>query len=232
MKYYKKEGVKLHKTIIKICILSILLMLCCTGCANVEYTMNINRDNSANIEYLMQIDETKISLKEYNSIIEEIINSLKENNFNVEKLDNGIKATKYIKNILEMSSFDSLLKEEDSNIFSYNEGIFTDKYELNGKIDLTGYSKSQKELKLDEEIKKIVNITLKIKLPTRVKHTNAQQISGDILTWNLEYGKSNEIIASYNLIKVEVIIEILVALVIFGLSFLLMKKFVFISPKC
>jgi len=68
----------LLKNILKIIFLSIFVFLC-TGCATIDYTLSINKDNSATLEYLINIEETEINIDIYSGIIDSIIVELEAN---------------------------------------------------------------------------------------------------------------------------------------------------------
>jgi hypothetical protein len=169
-------------------------------------------------------EQLNLDIDIYSSVIDSVITELEEMNFNVTRNSNEIKATKRIENIFELSNWDSLIKEVDGDIFSVNKKQFTKEYILNGKIDLTGYSSTNKEMKLDEELKSLLDITFNLTLPSKAIDSNATKINGRNLVWNLEYGEVNFINVNYSLINVETLLLSGVAtIVLLGILIFLIK---------
>lgn len=210
------------KNIFKIIFLSIFVCLC-TGCANIDYTLSINKDDSATLEYLMKIEETEINIDIYSGIIDTIVAELTTNEFVVERTQNEIKATKQIDNILELDELDSLIKANDLYIIKSEKGIFTTDYIFDAKIDLTGYSKTAKELKLDKELKELLDIKFNLNLPVKSSDSNLENKQTKNLSWNLSYGEENILKATYSLINVEIVIIPILTLVIFAIILIIIK---------
>lgn len=210
------------KNILKIIFLSIFAFLC-TGCANIDYTLSINKDNSAVLEYLINIEETEINIDIYSGIIDSIILDLQANDFIVERTTNEVKATKQIENILELDELDSLIKANDMYIVDSKKGIFTTDYIFDANIDLTGYSKTAKELKLDKELKELLDIKFNLNLPVKSSDSNLEIENSKNLTWNLSYGEENVIKAEYSLINAEIVIIPILTLIIFAIILIVIK---------
>lgn len=212
----------LLKNILKIIFLSIFVFLC-TGCATIDYTLSINKDNSATLEYLINIEETEINIDIYSEIIDSIILDLQANDFVVEKTINEIKATKQIDNILELDELDSLIKANGMYIVNSEKGIFTTEYIFDANIDLTGYSKTAKELKLDKELKELLDIKFNLNLPVKSNNSNLEIENSKNLTWDLSYGEENVIKAEYSLINAEIVIIPMLTVIIFAIILIVIK---------
>ncbi|MBE5812831.1 MAG: hypothetical protein E7314_04170 [Clostridiales bacterium] len=210
------------KNILKIIFLSIFVFLC-TGCATIDYTLSINKDNSATLEYLINIEETEINIDIYSGIIDSIILDLEANEFVVERTTNQVKATKQISNILELDELDSLIKANDMYIIKSEKGIFATDYIFDANIDLTGYSKTAKELKLDKELKELLDIKFNLNLPVKSSDSNLGIGQTKNLTWNLAYGQENVIKAGYSLINAEIVIIPILTIIIFAIILIVIK---------
>jgi len=212
----------LLKNILKIIFLSIFVFLC-TGCATIDYTLSINKDDSATLEYLISIEETEINIELYSEIVDSIILDLEANEFLVERSQNEIRATKQIENVLELDELDSLIKANDMYIVNSEKGIFTTDYVFDAKIDLTGYSKTAKELKLDKELKELLDIKFNLNLPTKSSDSNLETKQTKNLTWDLSYGEENVLYATYSLVNAEVVIIPILTLIIFTIILIVIK---------
>ena len=215
------------KNVFKIIFLSIFVGLC-TGCVSVDYILSINKDNSATLEYLVELEEAEINVDVYSGVVDSIIKELENNGFVIEKTTNQIRAAKQIDNILELDEFDSLIKANDLYIVREEEGVFTTSYYFDAKIDLTGYSKTAKELKLDKELKELLDINFKLNLPVDSKDSNLEEKQSQNLSWDLIYGEENIIKAEYSLINAEVAIITILTVIIFAIILIAIK---FIKTK-
>lgn len=212
------------KNILKIIFLSIFIFLC-SGCADVEYNLTINKDNSGILEYLVKLQDIEINVEIYEEIIDAIVTELEANDFVVERTKETIKATKEIDNVLEMDELDSLIKTDETSIVRSEKKLFVTKYYLDAKVDLTGYSKTAKEIKLDKELKEFLDIKFNLNLPVKSNSSNSEIENGEMLTWKLNYGEENIIKVEYSLINKEVVIIPLITVAVFGVFFILLKKY-------
>ena len=210
------------KNILKIVFLSIFVFLC-SGCATIDYTLSVNKDSSATLEYLINIAETEINIDMYSGIIDSIILDLEANEFVVKRTENEIKATKQIDNILELDELDSLIKANDMYIVESEKGIFTTDYIFDANIDLTGYSKTAKEMKLDKELKELLDIRFNLNLPVKSTESNLEVGQAKNLTWDLTYGEKNIIKVEYSLINIEIVLIPVFAVIIFATILIVIK---------
>ena len=228
------------KNILKIIILSLLAFLC-TGCASVDYTMTINKDDSADLEYIIRIDGNSINEEMYVGILDTITTELEINGFIVQKTENEFKAEKKIDNILTLDEFDSLIKlNKASSIVTKEEGIFdyvtekkfgyaselllTTDYSVQKIAAMTGYSQTAKELKFDELIRENVDIKFNLNLPVKSKSSNSGVEKSKSLIWNLNYGDENFIEVEYSSINKEVILIPVFTVVIFVIILFVINK--------
>lgn len=220
----------LPKSILRPLIL-LLFIVICTGCANVDYSVTINKDDSANIEYILQFDNSQINIADYSKITNSITEELEEKGFVVETSEKQIKAVKCIENILDLSDWDSLIKSNNGTIFTVDNKFFFRKYNLDAKIDFTGYSTTVKELNLDKELNNLIKIKFAIKLPAKYTSTNADiMVEEDLLVWGLEYGEVNNIQASYRMISVGAI-SATIGVVVAAILIFILRKFYFRKGK-
>lgn len=182
----------MKKTLImSLLILSMLVLL--TGCVSVNYEVTINKDGSGKISYIYGYKKEFLESMETTSEeeLENEVNSAKEQGFTVEPYEDeeyeGFKAYKEIEDITKGISLADLFGEdyvkngEDNNI--KKDG---NTFSQNAIIDLTGMKEMSN-----------FGIVMKysVKLPSKVKTTNATQISedGKTLTWDLVLGEENSI---------------------------------------
>lgn len=212
------------KNILKIIFLSTFLFLC-SGCADINYTLTINKDNSGVLEYLVNLEDVEINVDIYEGIIDAIVTELETNGFVVERTEETVKATKKIENVLEMDELDSLVKTDATNVVRMEKNFFVTRYYLDAKVDLTGYSKTAKELKLDKELKELLDIKFNLNLPVKSNVSNAEIENGEMLTWKLNYGEENIIKVEYSFINKEIVIIPSIVIAVFVLIFVLLKKY-------
>jgi hypothetical protein len=172
----------------------------------------------------MQIDESAINLKTYSKILDSVVTELENIGFLVEKKDNEIIATKHIDYIFALSSWDTLLKPDEQAIFTSKNNLFTKEYELNANIDLTGYSKTAKEINLDKELKELIDIEFNLTLPSKAQENNATVVSGKNLSWKLNYGEVNEIYAKYEILDTGTMVALCASIMLFVAIFIVFLK--------
>lgn len=213
----------MKKNIVKFVLLSIIAIMC-TSCININYNMTINRDETASIEYDIKISEGAVDLRNYSSMIDSIVLELQQNGFEVERNNEEIKASKYIEYIFALSGGDTLLRPFEQSVFTKENKFFSTIYELNANIDLTGYSTTEKEINLDNEIKELSSINFNLKLPSNAKATNATNDDGKNLSWDLKYGENNQIYAKYIVTDFASIIAVFIAVIVFVIIFVVFFK--------
>ena len=179
----------------------------------------------------MQFDNSQINIADYSKITNSITEELEEKGFVVETSEKQIKAVKCIENILDLSDWDSLIKSNNGTIFTVDNKFFFRKYNLDAKIDFTGYSTTVKELNLDKELNNLIKIKFAIKLPAKYTSTNADiMVEEDLLVWGLEYGEVNNIQASYRMISVGAI-SATIGVVVAAILIFILRKFYFRKGK-
>jgi len=190
---------------IKKLILIVCMLIVCTSCTKVEYSLEIAKDGSANFNYLIEVEEEKYEnyKKKYDTTIEMAKKSLKESGFSVNQyLENEmvkLESKMYLTDITKLNEYSTLLNPINSTqpIISHEKNIFFEKYVINGKIDLTNYSENPKDDEKDKLVSESLPITFTIKAPVNVKKTNANENVDKQLTWNLKYDEENIIEVEY-----------------------------------
>lgn len=215
------------KKTVGLIIMLIVMLVALTGCAKVNYEVKVNKDGSGEITYIYGVERNKIGNS--NDIIEEFVRTMKEqaekSGYNVELYENdeisGFKANKHIEDInkdfsLEEAFGKEYVKDTENNKINIEKSFLITKYSQNTELDLTNFSNTN------------VEMTYKIKLPTKVKISNANSISknGKELTWNLRGGESYKITfeaEQINILSI-VVIAVVVILIVVAIIFIILKK--------
>lgn len=216
----------MRKTI-RLIILLILTLVTLTGCAQLNYEVEIKSNGSGEIAYVYGI--SKNVLNSLNISVDEFVSEMKEqaqeSNYQVETYEDdklaGFKASKHIDNLNEEFSlheaFTDYVTDTDENGIKIKKGLFTTNYSQIAELDLSTIS---------EEERSYVTMTYQIKLPTKVATTNANEVSedGKILKWNLTAGEINKIeftAKGINKLPIMMIALVLIAAVVI---FIILKK--------
>lgn len=182
------------KKTIGLIIMLVIMLITLTGCAEVNYELEINKDGSGEITYVYGISKEKIggSTDLVEQFVETMKEQAKESGYTVEVYENeeisGFKANKHLSNLTEEFSLEEAFGEEyvkdtENNKINIEKGFWNTKYSQKAELDLTNLNDTN------------IEMTYKIKLPTEVKTSNASNVSEDEkgLTWNLTAGKVNSI---------------------------------------
>lgn len=182
------------KKTIGLIIILIVMLVALTGCAQVNYEVEINKDGSGEITYVYGVSKEKIG--NATDIVEQFVGTMKEqakeSGYTVELYENddisGFKANKYISNLtqdfsLEEAFGEEYVKDTENNRINIENGLWSTTYSQNAELDLTNLSDTN------------IEMTYTIKLPTKVKTSNASSVSedGKELVWNLKSGEVNTI---------------------------------------
>lgn len=218
----------MRKTIAFIFVL-ILTLITLTGCAQVNYEVELNKDGSGEITYIYGVSKEKIGSAK--DLVEQFVETMKEqaeeSGYNVETYENeeisGFKANKHLKNLAEEFSLEEAFGEEyvkdtENNKIEIEKSFWTTKYSQNTEIDLSNINE------------KDIEMTYRIKLPTGVKTSNASRISenGKELLWELKSGEVNKIefvaeeVNILTIIIIATVIIVIVAVVV--LLVIILKK--------
>lgn len=201
---------KVMKGILVIAIACIVL-ISLSGCARVNYEVNVNKDGSADVSYVIGYDKEFLSSMgvSESDLGEEGFADMEkeatEDGYEVEKYNDdtivGFKAKKHFDHIADFT-MDDVGDEEIStdgtdNKISFDKKLLDTRISQNAKIDLTTLSEEE-----DSETANITNMLLgqmkvsyKITLPFKVGDNNATTVSedGKTLEWTLKAGEVNEV---------------------------------------
>lgn len=215
------------KKTIGLIIMIIVMLVALTGCAEINYEVEVHKDGSGEITYIYGI--SKEVLEQLNVSAEDVISSMKEqaeeSSYIVEAYEDenisGFKANKHVEDLtkdfsLQEAFGEEYVKDTENNGIKVEKTFLVTKYSQNAELDLTNVS--------DTNIKMIY----KIKLPTGVKTSNASAVSENEkeLTWNLKSGEINEVefVAKQINILPVVIMLLVICIVVAILVFIILKK--------
>lgn len=222
-------------------IMLIVILLALTGCVNVDYEVEVNKNGSGEISYIYGF--SKETLNNLQVSAEDMVESMKEqaeeNSYTVEAYENdeisGFKASKHIEDLtkdfsLQEAFGEEYVKDKENNGIKIEKGLFITKYSQNAEIDLTSM----------EDLSGNVKMTYKVKLPANVKinNSNAIEESKDIadlkkilkvreinkeLKWELTAGEINkvEFVAQGINVLAIIITVIIIAVLVTGITMLL-----------
>lgn len=121
-------------------IISILLIIITTGCAQVTQTITVNKDKSVDLVIIEAIDITKFTQDEINSIKDELnLNKLENSSYEVEDYNagnySGYKVTRHFKNIDKISTKEEIITDlsiknitNQNYFFTVKKGILKNTY--------------------------------------------------------------------------------------------------------
>lgn len=167
----------------------LMSMIILTGCATIEYNIDLNRDGSGILGFNMLYSNDIISYM--GDAIEESKDDLKTKGFEVEdyKTENqtGYKATKKITDMAEWSkaikSTNNDGSGEKSNLDVKREG---NKLYINGVLDFSDNKEGAAFLEG-------IEFTINVKMPFKAIEHNANKYENGILTWKINFTEKNEI---------------------------------------
>lgn len=217
------------KKIIGLIIMIIVMLVALTGCAEINYEVEVHKDGSGEITYIYGI--SKEVLKQLNVSAEEVVSSMKEqaeeSSYIVEAYEDenvsGFKANKHVEDLtkdfsLQEAFGEEYVKDTENNGIKVEKTFLVTKYSQNAKIDLTSTDETQGSIEM----------TYKVKLPAKVKTSNASAVSENEkeLTWYLKPGEINEVefVAEQINILPVVIMVFAICVVAAILVFIILKK--------
>lgn len=220
------------KKTIGLIIVLLIVLLTLTGCVNVNYEVEVNKDGSGEISYIYVF--SKESLESLQVSAEDMVSSMKEQAEKSEYITEvyeddktaGFKASKHINDLSKDFSIQEAFGEEyvkesedekDNRVIIKNN-LFKTTISQNAEIDLTKM----------KDIATIVTMNYTVKLPIKASSNNASEVSknGKELTWNLTGGEINKIeytAVGINLLPIVLIIVVL-AIVAFIVYYLLVLR--------
>ncbi|MGN1311182.1 MAG: DUF3153 domain-containing protein [Clostridia bacterium] len=207
-------------------IMLIVILVALTGCVNVDYEVEVNKNGSGEISYIYGF--SKETLNNLQVSAEDMVESMKEqaeeNSYTVEAYENdeisGFKAKKHIEDLtkdfsLQEAFGEEYVKDKENNGIKIEEGLFVTKYSQNAEIDLTSMG----------DLSGNVKMTYKVKLPAKAKTNNATEVSKNSkeLKWELTAGEINkvEFVAQGINVLAIIITVIIIAVLVTGITMLL-----------
>lgn len=207
-------------------IMLIVILVALTGCVNVDYEVEVNKNGSGEISYIYGF--SKKTLNNLQVSAEDMVESMKEqaeeNSYTVEAYENdaisGFKASKHIEDLtkdfsLQEAFGEEYVKDKENNGIKIEKGLFVTKYSQNAEIDLTSMG----------DLSGNVKMTYKVKLPAKAKTNNATEVSKNSkeLKWELTAGEINkvEFVAQGINVLAIIITIIIIAVVVTGIIVLL-----------
>lgn len=206
------------KKTIALIIMLLIILITFSGCAKVNYEVEINKDGSGEITYIYGISKEKLGGS--TDLVEQFVETMKEqaeeNNYNVEiyedEKNSGFKASKHLENLSEEFSLEETFGEEyvkdtENNKINIEKGLWKTKYSQNAELDLTNLKDTN------------IEMSYKIKLPTKTKTNNATEVfeNGKELTWNLKSGEINRIefvAEEINVVPIVIVIGVVIAVAV------------------
>lgn len=216
------------KKTIGLIVLLIIILISLTGCAEINYEVEVNKDGSGEISYIYGI--SKEVLEKFEISADEIVSSMKEqaeeSSYTVETYEDekiaGFKANKHISDLnkdfsLQEAFGEEYVKDTENNGINIEKSLFVTKYFQNAELDLTSLKEEQQ-----------ITMTYQVKLPGKVKTNNANEVlnNGKTLKWTLVGGKINKV--EFESVKINIlpilIIVVVIAVVVVVVFILLKKK--------
>ena len=172
-------------------------------------------DSNSNIEDSSELSQFKASNYEH----------LLKRGYTVKNISNenryGMSAQREILNIdnvskedsVQINIFEIINEGKEDYLFKVKKGLISNTYTANYIVDLTNTEASKEDI---EEYGKNFNYEFKLNLPHESKSNNATKLlnNNKTLTWELEYGKINEIKFEFVLKnKTEKIIKIVISII-------------------
>lgn len=217
------------KKIIGVIVVLILTLITLTGCAQVNYEVEVNKDGSGEISYIYGV--SKEVLEQLNVSAEDFVSSMKEqaeeSSYKVETYEDekiaGFKANKHIEDLSKDFSLQEAFGEEyvedsENNGINIEKSIFITKYSQNAELDLTSLTGDESS----------ITMTYQVKLPAKAKTNNASEVSenGKTLKWNLTGGEINKI--EFVAQEINVLIFVIIGAIVIGIVaiviFIILKR--------
>lgn len=185
-------------------IVSMLLLFCLTGCANINYEVKLEKDGSGEVSYIMGYDKNFLNsmnvsvedLKGDNSF-DEMKQDAAQEGYTVEEYEDsttyGFKAYKHVENV--QNEFKVMEDSTEDDAIHYESSFFKTSFSQHAALDLSDLSDEGEEDALTTAIMGQMKISYKLVLPFAVGENNATTVSedGKTLEWTLKAGQTNEI---------------------------------------
>ena len=218
------------KKTIGLIIVLILTLVTLTGCAQINYEVEVNKDGSGEISYIYGI--SKEVLGQLNVSADDFVSSMKEqaeeSEYQVEAYEDeniaGFKANKHIEDLstefsLQEAFGEEYVKDTENNGIKIEKGLFVTKYSQVAELDLTTLSEDEQG----------ITMTYQVKLPAKATNNNASEVldNGKTLKWNLTGGEINKIefvAQEINILPIAIIAIVVIAVVALIIFIVLKKK--------
>lgn len=215
------------KKTIGLIILLMMTLITLTGCAQLNYEVEVKSNGSGEISYIYGI--SKEILEDINISAEEFVSEMKgqaeESNYQVEAYEDdtiaGFKASKHVDDLnTEFSlqeAFSEYVKDTEENGIKVEKGFFNTKYSQTAELDLTTISENEQNY---------ITMTYQVKLPVKAKSNNADETfdNGKTLKWNLTAGEINKIEFTANKTNTLPIILIVIVIIAIAIVVIMISK--------
>jgi len=212
----------------------LLIVVLMSGCVKYNINMEVGKDKSVTIEVISAMEETYYnseSVKEEAEVAEKKgfkIEEYSQDNWKgskfVKKYDNIDKISSDKKVTVELSDIIDESKEDIKVYFQKKSSIFKTTYIANFTVDMSTEDDSNEY----DSLASSMDLKYVVKLPTAANKQNTKTISedGKTLTWNLQYGKVNEINYEFSMVNtmVYVIVGAIAVVLVGGIIFVVMNQ--------
>lgn len=217
------------KKTIGIIIVLILTLITLTGCAEINYEVEVNKDGSGEISYIYGI--SKEILGQLNVSAEDFVSEMKEqaqeSDYQVEAYEDekisGFKANKHIEDVnkdfsLQEAFGEEYVKDTENNGIKVEKSLFLTKYSQIAELDLTTLNEEEQG----------ITMTYQVKIPAKAEDNNATEVldNGKTLKWALKGGEINKVeftAQEINILPIAIII-VVIAVVVAVIVFIISKK--------
>lgn len=229
--------------------MSILLLL--TGCYDYKVEMSVNKDKSVDFSMNLDIDMTsfaeqfesdenddenldiddELDMETATGFDEETLKRLENRGYTTnsteEKYKYGVSISRKFDNIDDISSEDEIkVNLDEITEESFKDIFFTAKKEL-FKTTYSAYFIFDMTTGEDMDLSSYAeefNVSYKVNLPSKSSKNNATSEDNNTLSWNMEFGKVNEVIYEFSMVNTTHII-ILISGVLFAVAIIIVIIF-------
>lgn len=197
----------MRKTIKLVAILAIML-IALSGCVSMDYGVKVNRNGSADVDYTLQysvkdLESMGITTSTILTSLEKETEKLEKQGYSTQIISTeqtaGYKVTKHFDKTEDLTIGSTIgntyIEEEGSDKIQIKKGIFTNKYSINTKIDLSSMTFTDAETKsyMGKTVDELFDIKMKADLPGIKGKNNATSTEKGTLVWQLKPGEINEV---------------------------------------
>lgn len=220
-------------------IISILLIVTATGCAQVTQTITVNKDKSVDLVIIEAVKEDCFTDGQKKEIINSLnLDKIKSSKYTLENYNSngyiGYKVTRHFSNIDKISSKEEVVADLSiSNItsqeyfFTIKKGIFKNTYYGDFYSSDVNSLKNKTNDNSDIYSSSEVDIGFNLSIPTKIGNNNAGYVSGDLMSanWPTYWDKPIQFkFELYNYKTIFIVITLFVIIVFTLIHKLLNKK--------